>query len=95
MMVSANPKPTEGIWKLGDQELAVGAESVDLKYKSTPFTEGVSSAYHLIFVYLRFPRKYHQRCTLSFFLRYDVISWKKACMFNSNKIVLIETLNLL
>ena len=42
MKFYANPKPTRGIWQLGDTELAVGAESIDKKFKSTVLTEGVS-----------------------------------------------------
>ena len=39
----ANPKPSEGTWRIGEITVPIGAASVDNKFQSSPITDAVSS----------------------------------------------------
>ncbi len=41
MMFRANPKPSSGEWQVSGQTIAVGGESEDKKFQSTPIEEDV------------------------------------------------------
>jgi hypothetical protein len=41
MMFRANPKPNEGQWNINGVSVALGAESLDQKYKSSFTEDGV------------------------------------------------------
>lgn len=38
----ANPRPSEGQWSVGDVSVPVGASSIDQKFESSQFIDGVN-----------------------------------------------------